>query len=190
MSKQEIIKWSKENLKTSIEYKGCSEEVARLTTKAVYEIENKGIDLNGVSIAFGKTGSSYGLFNRNTKTLYLRGNTNFVDKMKELDAISYRKSGKPYYAVSSYTGVVNHELGHLIDDFTGHKVSQMIANDERVYREALISHYATVRPHDIRANKATETFAECFSAYMEGGAAAAKLPKEVINWIKKIIGKF
>jgi hypothetical protein len=64
----------------------------------------------------------------------------------------------------------------------------MIANDDRVYREALISHYATVRPHDIRANKATETFAECFSAYMEGGAVAAKLPKEVVSWIKKIIG--
>ena len=190
MNKKEIVDWSKTNISTSIDFSGAGETATRATVKAIYNLEQQGIDLNGISIKYGKTGSSYGLFSRSTKTLYLRGNDSYVEQMKETDLRCYAKYGKPYYASSSYEGTLYHELGHALDDLLGHKLTQGIASNDKIYEQSLkVSFYSSVRPHDIRANKATETFAECFSAYMTNSDRAKFIPIEVIEWIKKYLTK-
>jgi SPP1 gp7 family putative phage head morphogenesis protein len=185
MTNKDIQEWSKENLKTKIDYKGATNEASQAATELLLELEKKGFDFGETKVVFSGTSGNYGHYNPKTKTLHLRPNTNFIERMQEEDIRAMYKLKKPQHAVSSYKGSMAHELGHAIDDISGLSLSGTIAKSDDLYIKAVkISNYAGTGGA-LGTNRANEAFAENFSAYVEG----KEVPKEIKELIEEFLKK-
>lgn len=193
MQYSDIVKWANENLKTRFEnLNGVNKDYYRETVKALSKFESKmgRNTINGLSVKFGGTPNGvYAKYDDKAKTLLLKKTGSlekFVESQKNANA-RYRIKwhvDKDYYATTSFEGTVLHELGHAVDIDTGQALSRKLSDDAKLFEtSAKISVYAG-SPQGVRVTPRSEAWAENFAAYMEGGAKAKEVPKEIQDMIE------
>lgn len=192
MSHAELVKWADSNLKTTFDgMKGANNDFVREAVKTVATFENKmGGTIDGLTVKFGGTaGNAYAQYDAATKTLMLKktGSLKKIEERMEEANARFRakwKVDKDYHAITTYDGLVYHELGHAVDHDMGQKLSKMLGADDALYAKAVnVSGYAGARA-SLGAPKASEAWAENFAAYMAGGANAKKVTDEVKEMIE------
>lgn len=197
MSNTELKKYSEENLQTVfVNFDGVNNEFAADAVKVLTEFEQKmGGTIEGLKVQFGGLPRGvYAKFDDKTNTLILKKTGSkkaFEDSLKDAN-FRYKfkwKTDTPYYATDTYTGTIWHELGHALDIMQNQNLSKALAKTADVDALSVkISAYAR-STQNIRAAKRSEAWAENFSAYMEGGAAAKRVPKEITDMIDEFLKK-
>jgi hypothetical protein len=165
MTKKEIEKWSKEHLKTNVDFKGATAEAARIAARAIKDVENQGIDIGGAKVVFGGTNGHYGGYSPQTNTIHL--SPRISNKQDEEQFRSLRKLGIKRFSVDGYRGTVLHEIGHAIDQASGYELSMSISkSDDLISKSRSISSYSrTTAAYGM--HKASETTAENLAAYLD-----------------------
>ncbi len=183
MSKKELVEFGKTKLKTNIDFKRASDNVVKIAVKALYDFEKAGGNLHDIKIAFGGAGSGmYGLFDPHTKTVHLKTNDNFVEKLQEENQRAMYKLKRKQWADASYRGLMFHEIGHAIDYLSDKELSKAVGRSETLFTAAKsVSNYArtTAAPGQ---TKASEAVAECFAMYMKDKSV---LSPDIVALIEK-----
>lgn len=197
MEYADVMKWANTNLQTTFEgLKGANHDFVKETVNALAIFENKmGGTIDGLSVKFGGLPSNvFAKYEDKTKTLLLKRTgslKSFEDRLKK-DNARYRakwKNDKDYHATDTFSGTVLHELGHAVDIETGQNLSRILgANADLYERSVKVSAYAGTQ-QGVRVTKASEAWAENFSAYMAGGVNAKKVPDEVREMIEDYFKK-
>jgi hypothetical protein len=193
MSASEIKKWTSENLKTTFEgVSGANKDFVAEAAKSVAQFEHKmgGKTIDGLSVKFGGvTGSAYAKYDDKTKTLLLKKTGNlaaFEDRQKAENARfkARWKTDKSYYATTTYSGTVLHELGHAVDMDSGQSLSRLLSTNPTLFETSVrVSAYAGTS-QGVRVTPRSEAWAENFAAYMEGGETAKKVPSQIVDMIE------
>lgn len=199
MSSAQIKQWTEQNLNTVFEgVNGANRDFVAETARAVATFERKmgGKTINGLSVKFGGVPNGVvAKYDDTTKTLLLKKSGSlqaFTESQEKANAryrLKWRKD-KDYYATTTFSGTVFHELGHAVDIDSGQALSRLLSVDPYLFEESVkISVYAG-SSQNVRVTARSEAFAENFAAYMEGGENAKKVPKEIIRIIEDyFIGK-
>lgn len=197
MSNDELKKYVEENIRTTfVDFNGVNNEFAADAVKVLTEFEQKlGGTIEGLKVQFGGLPKGvYAKFDDKTNTLILKkagSKKAFEDSLRDAN-FKYKfkwKTDTPYYATDTYTGTIWHELGHAIDIMNKQRLSKAL--EKTVDLESLslkVSAYSRTT-QGIRVTKRSEAWAENFSAYMEGGAAAKRVPKEITDMIDEFLKK-
>ena len=190
MDKKQLEQWASEHLKTAFEgTKGASADFLREAVKVISELESKmGGTIDGLSVRFGGCPKGvYAQYDDKTKTLLLKKTGSlkaFVESQEKVNARSRFKLKKDYYATTSYSGTIWHELGHAIDIDTGQALSRKLGIDKDLELKSVrVSVYAG-STQNVRTTKRSEAWAENFAAYMDKGENADKVPTEIIEMIE------
>lgn len=196
MSNAELQKWAGNNLKTRfIDFKGVNNSLAAESVKAIAEFERRIGAIEGLDVRFG--GLPRGLFAKyddatNVLILPKTARPDVIAEQQREANLRYKikwKTDTPYYATESYSGTVWHELGHALDILYGQSPSRRMGNDSVLDKKAgYISGYAR-STQNVRVTARSEAWAENFAAYMEGGASARRVPKEIVELIEEYIRK-
>lgn len=189
MSKKDIMEYANANIEANIDFSGASESAIRSTVNTLAKLQDKGISFDGMKIEFNRPHSdAYGFYDPKTNTIHIPKNDKFVEKLIRDDAKSISKFGAPQHAVSTYEGNLLHEIGHYFDYQFNQELSRKLTNNEKLMREAFkISGYAP-STSGMGSPRASEAFAECFSAYFSPGHED-KVPDGVVKIIEKALGK-
>lgn len=192
MSNDELKKYVEKNIRTTfVDFNGVNNEFAADAVKVIAEFEQKmGRTIEGLKVQFGGLPRGvYAKFDDKTNTLILKKTGSkkaFEDSLKDAN-FRYKfkwKTDTPYYATDTYTGTIWHELGHALDIMQNQNLSKALAKTADVDALSVkISAYAR-STQNIRVAKRSEAWAENFSAYMEGGKAAKRVPTEIADMIE------
>lgn len=193
MSASEIGDWAEKNLKTKfVDVGGSNKDFVAETAKAVAKFEHKmgGKTIDGLSVKFG--GLPKGVdakYDDATKTLLLKKSGSlqaFVESQEKANARFHTKwhTSKDYYATTTYSGTVFHELGHAVDVDVGQDLSRHLSVNPYLFEESVkVSSYAGTM-QGVRVTPRSEAWAENFAAYMEGGENGKKVPDEIVDMIE------
>lgn len=186
MDRKQLTQWASSHLKTEIDFKGATEGVVKTVTKALYDFEKIGGNLDGVKVVFSGIKGRYGAYDYATKTLFLRPTDTFVSRLLEENTRASRKLHRVQWADPSYRGMMFHEIGHAVDHSSGSSLSKIISNSSKLLTDAFsVSNYARTTPA-IGQPRASEAFAECFSAYMKDKSSVSPEIAEMIeDYLKK-----
>lgn len=195
MSSAELQKWAENNLKTKfIDFKGVNNEYAVAAVRVLSEFERRVGAIEGLKVQFGGLPKGvYAKFDdqRNILMLKKSGSLSAFEQAQKDANLRYRlkwKKEMPYYATETYTGTIWHELGHAVDFSRGQDLSRRMGADPKLDRVAgAISGYAQTT-QGVRVTRRSEAWAENFAAYMEGGKAARRVPKEIAEYIEDVLG--
>lgn len=188
----ELKDYANHSLKTEfIDMEGANSDFVRDAVKIIDEFEKKNGDtIPGLKVRFGGIPSGvYAKYDDSTNTLLLKknGDIKAFEKKQIEDNLRYKikwKKDKDYYATTTYSGTVAHELGHAVDFSTNQALSKALsATPEMDELSVKISAYAG-STQNVRVSKRSEAWAENFAAYMEGGSKAKEVPDEIVKMIE------
>lgn len=192
MGASELKDYANHSLKTEfIDMEGANSDFVRDAVKIIDEFEKKNGDtIPGLKVRFGGIPSGvYAKYDDSTNTLLLKknGDIKAFEKKQIEDNLRYKikwKKDKDYYATTTYSGTVAHELGHAVDFSTNQALSKALsATPEMDELSVKISAYAG-STQNVRVSKRSEAWAENFAAYMEGGSKAKEVPDEIVKMIE------
>lgn len=192
MGASELKDYANHSLKTEfIDMEGANSDFVRDAVKIIDEFEKKNGDtIPGLKVRFGGIPSGvYAKYDDSTNTLLLKknGDIKAFEKKQIEDNLRYKikwKKDKDYYATTTYSGTVAHELGHAVDFSTNQALSKALsATPEMDELSVKISAYAG-SAQNVRVSKRSEAWAENFAAYMEGGSKAKEVPDEIVKMIE------
>lgn len=192
MGASELKDYANHSLKTEfIDMEGANSDFIRDAVKIIDEFEKKNGDtIPGLKVRFGGIPSGvYAKYDDSTNTLLLKknGDIKAFEKKQIEDNLRYKikwKKDKDYYATTTYSGTVAHELGHAVDFSTNQALSKALsATPEMDELSVKISAYAG-SSQNVRVSKRSEAWAENFAAYMEGGSKAKEVPDEIVKMIE------
>lgn len=192
MGASELKDYANHSLKTEfIDMEGANSDFVRDAVKIIDEFEKKNGDtIPGLKVRFGGIPSGvYAKYDDSTNTLSLKknGDIKAFEKKQIEDNLRYKikwKKDKDYYATTTYSGTVAHELGHAVDFSTNQALSKALsATPEMDELSVKISAYAG-STQNVRVSKRSEAWAENFAAYMEGGSKAKEVPDEIVKMIE------
>ena len=193
MNVAQIKQWADEHLKTAFEdVKGANKEFMAEAVKAVATFENKmgGRTIPGLSVKFGGVpAGTYAKYDDATKTVLLKktGSLRTFTESQEKANTRYRlkwHSDKDYYATTTFSGTIFHEIGHAVDIDSGQALSRLLSVDPYLFEASVqVSAYAG-SSQNVRVTPRSEAWAENFAAYMAGGKNATKVPKEIVDMIE------
>lgn len=192
MPREDIEKYASENISATFEnVTGVNLDFYRKAVKAVSTVETVYGKIDGLKVSFGGIkGSAYAEYDSKTKTLFLKKKgslSRFAESLAKADERTLRKYGVKYNAVSTYEGVVLHELGHAVDHDGQWELSRKLgATDDILIKARKISFYARTNsmPGVPRASEAT---AENLSAYF--AKDYEKIDKDVLAIIEDYVKK-
>ena len=192
MSASEIRDYANNTLKTDfIGMEGANNDFIRSAVKVIddFEQRNSGT-IEGLKVKFGGTPSGvYAKYDDKTNTLLLKrtGDIKAFEQKQIEENLRYKlkwKKDKDYYATTSYSGTVAHELGHAVDFSTNQALSRALSSTNELDELSVkISSYAGTS-QNVRVSKRSEAWAENFAAYMEGGQKAKEVPSEIAEMIE------
>lgn len=192
MGASELKDYANHSLKTEfIDMEGANSDFVRDAVKIIDEFEKKNGDtIPGLKVRFGGIPPGvYAKYDDSTNTLLLKknGDIKAFEKKQIEDNLRYKikwKKDKDYYATTTYSGTVAHELGHAVDFSTNQALSKALsATPEMDELSVKISAYAG-STQNVRVSKRSEAWAENFAAYMEGGSKAKEIPDEIVKMIE------
>ena len=193
MDKKQLATYAKENLATHFDgLSGASEGYAQEAVRVIKEFEEKmgGKTIDGLAVKFGGTpAGTYAKYDDATKTLLLKktGSLDAFAEKQMKENMRYKTkwhTEKDYYATTSYSGTIWHELGHAVDIDTNQALSRKLSSSAALDEASVkISAYAG-SSQGVRVTKRSEAWAENFAAYMEGGAKAKEVPEEIVKMIE------
>ena len=192
MGASELKDYANHSLKTEfIDMEGANSDFVRDAVKIIDEFEKKNGDtIPGLKVRFGGIPSGvYAKYDDSINTLSLKknGDIKAFEKKQIEDNLRYKikwKKDKDYYATTTYSGTVAHELGHAVDFSTNQALSKALsATPEMDELSVKISAYAG-STQNVRVSKRSEAWAENFAAYMEGGSKAKEVPDEIVKMIE------
>ena len=187
MNKNQIIDYAEKNISATIDFTGATEQAIKDTVDAVARLQESGIDLNGLKIEFNRPhADAYAFYDHVTNTIHVPKNDKFVEKLIRENEKSIAKFGNVYHAVPTYQGNLIHELGHYFDYQFNQDLSRKLSNNKDLMYEAFkISGYAPTYG-GMGTPRASEAFAECFSAYFSKGYEYM-VPKGVMEIIENAL---
>ena len=193
MDKKQLATYAKENLATHFDgLSGASEGYAQEAVRVIKEFEERmgGKTIDGLAVKFGGTpAGTYAKYDDATKTLLLKktGSLDAFAEKQMKENMRYKTkwhTEKDYYATTSYSGTIWHELGHAVDIDTNQALSRKLSSSAALNEASVkISAYAGTS-QGVRVTKRSEAWAENFAAYMEGGAKAKEVPEEIVKMIE------
>ena len=190
LDRKQLEHWVADNLKTKFEdTKGASVEYIREATKVISELENRmGGTLDGLSVRFGGLPNGvHAKYDDKTNTILVKKSgslKSFVESQEKTNARSRIKLKKDYYATTSYSGTLWHELGHAVDMDTGQALSRKLGADKELELKSVkVSVYAGTT-QNVRVTKRSEAWAENFAAYMDKSGNEDKVPVEIRQMIE------
>lgn len=192
MSKDDLGKYISENISATFgDVSGVNLDFYRKAVKAVSTVETAYGKINNLKVSFGGIkGNAYAEYDPRTKTLFLKKKgslSQFAKSIAKADERTLRKYGVKYNAVSTYEGIVLHELGHAVDHDGRWELSRKLgATDKILIKARSISFYARTNsmPGVPRASEAT---AENLSAYFMKDYE--KIDKDVLSIIEDYMKK-
>ena len=187
MNKNQIIDYAEKNISATIDFTGATEQAIKDTVDAVARLQESGIDFKGLKIEFNKPhADAYAFYDHVTNTIHVPKNDKFVEKLIRENEKSIAKFGNVYHAVPTYQGNLIHELGHYFDYQFNQDLSRKLSNNKDLMYEAFkISGYAPTYG-GMGTPRASEAFAECFSAYFSKGYEYM-VPKGVMEIIENAL---
>ena len=170
MNKNQIIDYAEKNISATIDFTGATEQAIKDTVDAVARLQESGINFKGLKIEFNRPhADAYAFYDHVTNTIHVPKNDKFVEKLIRENEKSIAKFGNVYHAVPTYQGNLIHELGHYFDYQFNQDLSRKLSNNKDLMYEAFkISGYAPTYG-GMGTPRASEAFAECFSAYFSKG---------------------
>lgn len=192
MSASEIRNFAENSLNTEfVGMEGANNDFIRDAVKIIDSFERKnGGTIEGLKVQFGGTPSGvFAKYDDKTNTLILKktGSIKAFEQKQIEDNLRYKlkwKKDKDYYATTTYSGTVAHELGHAVDFSTGQALSKALSSTPELDELSVkISSYAA-SSQGVRVSKRSEAWAENFAAYMEGGSKAKEVPLEIVEMIE------
>lgn len=197
MSLNELKDYANNSLQTEFTgLSGANADYIRAAVKVIDKFEKmKSGTIKGLKVKFGGTPSgAYAKYDDTTNTIFLKksGNMKAFEQKQLEDNIRYKlrwKTDRDYYATTSFSGTVAHELGHAVDFDTNQSLSKALSATEELDELSVkISSYAA-STQNVRVSKRSEAWAENFAAYMEGGEKAKEVPEEIVKMIKDYFAK-
>lgn len=187
MNKNQIIDYAEKNISATIDFTGATEQAIKDTVDAVARLQESGIDFKGLKIEFNRPhADAYAFYDHVTNTIHVPKNDKFVEKLIRENEKSIAKFGNVYHAVPTYQGNLIHELGHYFDYQFNQDLSRKLSNNKDLMYEAFkISGYAPTYG-GMGTPRASEAFAECFSAYFSKGYEYM-VPKGVMEIIENVL---
>lgn len=187
INKNQIIDYAEKNISATIDFTGATEQAIKDTVDAVARLQESGIDFKGLKIEFNKPhADAYAFYDHVTNTIHVPKNDKFVEKLIRENEKSIAKFGNVYHAVPTYQGNLIHELGHYFDYQFNQDLSRKLSNNKDLMYEAFkISGYAPTYG-GMGTPRASEAFAECFSAYFSKGYEYM-VPKGVMEIIENAL---
>ena len=193
MAKKDVIDYAEKNLSTHfVGLSGASDGYAQEAVRVIKEFEEKmgGKTIDGLTVKFGGTpAGTYAKYDDATKTLLLKktGSLDAFAESQKKENLRYKTkwhTEKDYYATTTYSGTIWHELGHAVDIDTNQALSRKLSSSDALDKASVkISSYAGTS-QNVRVTKRSEAWAENFAAYMEGGAKAKEVPEEIVQMIE------
>ena len=197
MSLDELKDYANSSLQTEfVGFSGANADYIRAAVKVMDKFEKmKSGTIKGLKVKFGGTPSGvYAKYDDATNTIFLKksGNIKAFEQKQLEDNIRYKfkwKTNRDYYATTTFSGTVAHELGHAVDFDTNQSLSKALsATKELDELSVKISSYASTT-QNVRVSKRSEAWAENFAAYIEGGEKAKEVPEEIVKMIKDYFAK-
>ena len=197
MSLDELKDYANSSLQTEfVGFSGANADYIREAVKVMDKFEKmKSGTIKGLKVKFGGTPSGvYAKYDDTTNTILLKktGSMKAFEQKQLEDNIRYKfkwKTNRDYYATTTFSGTVAHELGHAVDFDTNQSLSRALSATEELDELSVkISSYAATT-QNVRVSKRSEAWAENFAAYMEGGEKAKEVPEEIIKMIKDYFSK-
>ena len=197
MSLDELKDYANSSLQTEfVGFSGANADYIREAVKVMDKFEKmKSGTIKGLKVKFGGTPSGvYAKYDDKTNTILLKktGSMKAFEQKQLEDNIRYKfkwKTDRDYYATTTFSGTVAHELGHAVDFDTNQSLSRALSATEELDELSVkISSYAATT-QNVRVSKRSEAWAENFAAYMEGGEKAKEVPEEIIKMIKDYFSK-
>ena len=188
---KEAEEWAKNNIKIKVEsYKGFNLETANEINKSLFDIQDKILDVPNITLKKGNIGKAYASYDWKTKTILVKTDYTKLTEQRANDDFLWNKQYRnDYHVNTSIDGLIKHEFGHAIDDFTKRAIYKQLENLPLDIKNELygISGYASIDRFYATGGQTqgSEMVAEIISAKLTNSIKYQKLPIEAKTIINK-----